>query len=85
MNPVGNQVNQLEPVGLMTQAKLVTAFRHLCLEVKPQDENIRFQIRSTQILGRHTLFFEPPSGISHPPFTIVLNCIIQYRTIVENS
>ena len=50
----------------MTQAMLVTPFRHLCLEVKPQDENIRFQIRSTQILRRHThtLYFEPPSVLS---------------------
>ena len=53
----------------MTQAMLVTPFRHLCLEVKPQDENIRFQIRSTQILGRHTLYFEPPFILFSQSFT----------------
>ena len=53
----------------MTQAMLVTPFRHLCLEVKPQDENIRFQIRSTQILRRHTYCILNHLLFSHPLFT----------------
>ena len=62
----------------MTQANLVTAFRHLCLEVKPQDENIRFQIRSTQILGRH-------SGGSHCILNRLLSFLILFPQFSQKS